>query len=232
MKYIEKKKQNEPIELKEYRETTPGAVYDKGYVDNSRTDKDRRPLKEALLEEQGHICAYCNGRISLNLNAEYKPRIEVEHFLPQTKHPDKDLDYENMLGVCNGITIEKNEHCDKNKKEKSLKKIDPRKSDVESLVDYTLSGKIIAVAKNKDVIHDIKLLNLNDTFLEKSRKQTMDEALKKLKGKYPQKTWTKYLFEKEIEEWKSKHKGKFRPYCQAAIWFLELLKSKNKYPAK
>jgi len=231
MKYIEKRKQNEPIELKNYRETTPGAVYDKGYVDKSPSDKNKRPLKEALLKEQGHICAYCNGRISLDINSDYKPRIEVEHFLSQKKHPEKDLDYENMLGVCNGITIEKNEHCDKSKKEKLLKKLDPRKPNIESLIDYTLSGKIAAVAENKDVTHDIKLLNLNDSFLEKSRKQTMDEALKRLKEKHPQRTWTKYLFDKEIEEWKNKHKGKFRPYCQSAIWFLELLKSKPKYPA-
>lgn len=231
MKYIEKKIQNEPFRLKNYRDTTPGAVYEGGYGDGKE-----RPLKNALLKEQGHICAYCNCRISTDLNSEYKPRIEVEHYFSQKEYPHFDLDYENMLGVCNGITIDKNEHCDKSKKEKSLKRLDPRKPGVESLLTYSLDGKIKATANNEDVKSDIELLNLNDIFLEKSRKQSMDNAINDLKKKYPVRQWTKYIIEKEIEIWKSKHnvKGKFKykPYCQAAIWILELLKKKDKYPAK
>ena len=55
----------------------------------------------------------------------------------------------------------------------------------------------------------------------------MDEALVELKKKYPTRQWTKYVLEKEIEIWKSKHKGKFRPYCQAAIWFFRVAKKEK-----
>ena len=163
MKHIEKKIQNEPATLKKYRETTPNATYS-GFVDAGQF------LKKALLSEQGHICAYCNRRISTKLNDELKSRIEVEHFLSQEKYPEQDLNYLNMFGVCNGITAEKNEHCDKSKKSDLLKKIDPRKPEIDSLLDYSLSGKIMAVANSKDVKSDIELLNLNDAFLEKIEK--------------------------------------------------------------
>lgn len=225
MKYIRKIKQNEPPTLKEYRETTPNPTY-KGFTDSGHL------LKKALLDEQGHICAYCNGRISTKLNADYKPRIEVEHYLPQEKHPVLALDYENMLGVCNGITLEKKEHCDKSKKSALLSRIDPRHSTAETLVVYTLKGEIHSVANNQEVEGDIELLNLNEGFLIKARKLMMEEAFGGLKKKYAQRDWTKNLIEKEIEDWKTKYKGKFRPYCQSAIWFLERLKNSNRYPAK
>lgn len=225
MKYIEKKKQNEPPTLKAYRETTPNASYS-GFTDTEQL------LKKALLDEQGHLCAYCNGRISLKLNENGKPRIEVEHFLSQDAHPEKDLDYENLLGVCNGITIQKNEHCDKSKKAEPLQKLDPRHASIESKLTYSLKGFISTVKADPIVEADLKLLNLNDSFIVGSRKQAMDEALKELKTKYPERLWTKYLFDKEIENWQSKHHGKFRPHCNAAIWLLNLLKQKNKYPAK
>ena len=225
MKYIEKKTQNEPLTLRSYRQTTPNPTYP-GFSDTDQL------LKKALLEEQGHICAYCNGRISLDLNENNKPKIEVEHYLSQDEHSDKDLDFKNMLGVCNGITLEKNEHCDKSKKAKSLQRLDPRQATIETLLRYSLNGNIQPKIDNIPIKEDIELLNLNDSFLVKVRRQAMDEALKELQLKYPKKQWTKYLFEKEIEKWQSKHKGKFRPYCRAAIWFLELLKQKGKYPAK
>ena len=225
MRKIEKKRQNEPTTLKAYRETTPNATY------NGFTDTDQM-LKKALLEEQGHLCAYCNGRISLKLNADYKRRIEVEHFLSQDEHPQHDLDYENMLGVCNGVTIEKNEHCDKSKKTQQLQQLDPRRSSIEVLLGYTLKGNIESKKADNIIEADIQLLNLNDSFLVNSRKQAMDEALRELQRQYPTKQWTKHLFDKEIEKWQSKHKSKYRPYCNAAVWFLALLKQKGKYPAK
>ncbi len=225
MKYIDKNQRNEPQSLRAYRDTTPNATY------SGFTDSDHH-LKNALLNEQGHICAYCNGRISTIMNAVFKPKIEIEHYLPQEKNPELSLKYENLLGVCNGVTKEFNEHCDKSKKSSLLKKLDPRHPSVESLVVYSLKGEILSSSKNEDVGNDIKLLNLNDSFLIKVRKQVIDEALALLKKEYPNRQWTKYLFDKEIEKWQSKYKGKFRPYCQAAIWFLELLKKSNRYPAK
>src|SRR5690606_4757453 len=119
MKYIPKDIKNEPTELRNYRISTPNATY-KGYIDTIKDDnKERYPLREALLKEQGYICAYCMGYISiLERNENGKPKIEVEHFKPQSKYPNLDLRYENLLGVCNGLsfTYPDNDavhHCDK-----------------------------------------------------------------------------------------------------------------------
>ena len=127
MKHI-KKNQNEPSTLKDYRTTTPNATY-RGFVDTGHL------LKKALLLEQGHLCAYCMGRISIKLNQDNKPRIEVEHYSSQNERPDLDLIYKNMLGVCNGITQQKKEHCDKSKKYKSLRALNPLNKNVETLID-------------------------------------------------------------------------------------------------
>ena len=82
-------------------------------------------------------------RISLKRDAQNnnKPRIEVEHFLAQEAAPTMTLDYKNLLGVCNGNLFD-SEHCDKSKKKFLLKKINPLKKEVETLITYSLDGTI------------------------------------------------------------------------------------------
>jgi hypothetical protein len=87
MKYIVKDIRNEPNALRKYRNETPNAHY-KGYTDKDIETDEAHPLKKALLKEQGHICAYCMGPISLQLNEQHKPKIEVEHFEPQDSTPE------------------------------------------------------------------------------------------------------------------------------------------------
>lgn len=224
MKYIQKGK--EPSTLKIYRETTQNASY-KGFVDTGQA------LKKSLLKEQGYICAYCMKRISLKKNALNKPSVEVEHFLSQKKRSDLDLDYQNMLGVCNGFLFGV-AHCDKSKAEELLQKINTLKLTVEKLVTYSSNGKIQSVTEDKIVINDLEqLLNLNNQHLIEARRNTIDDAKERMKQKYPIGTWTKALIDKEIVFWKSKDKNdRFRPFCQIAIWFWEQQKKRNRYPAK
>ena len=58
----------------------------------------KRELFEAILKEQGHICAYCGNRIG----QEDWLTFCIEHFLrkgePSFKHLT--LEYTNMLGCC------------------------------------------------------------------------------------------------------------------------------------
>lgn len=224
MKHIKKNKTNEPKQLQKYRTTTPNAIY-KGY-----TDTEQR-LKKALLIEQGHLCAYCMRRISLKRNNN-KPKIEVEHYLSQDKNPESDLDYFNMLGVCNG-NLFKNEHCDKSKKETLLNTLNPLKPEVEKLITYSNDGSILSVSQNSKIEEDIKLLNLNDENFLKARKRTIDIAMEEMIEKYPLKQWTKMLIKKEIEFWSAKNKkGKYKEFCQIAIWFWKKQMQKNRYPTR
>jgi uncharacterized protein (TIGR02646 family) len=232
MKYI--KKEKEPYSLIAKR-STKGSIY----------DGPQKDWQDKLLKEQGHLCAYCMRRISLE-RKNGKPCIEIEHYLSRKLHPRLDLRWKNMVGVCNG-EAGLQPHCDKTKGKKNnqgifitgkangevklniLDPLDINKS--EKIVAYSLSGKILPNAKDenscREIIEDIDcILNLNDENLRSSRKQAIDMAKDNLKRSNPTGTWTVKEIEKEIEDWKTRKDGKYRPFCQAAIWFLEYLKSK------
>ncbi len=86
MIYIQKLK--EPNSLKDYRETTPNASW-KGFID---TDSK---LKKTILEEQGYLCAYCMKKIDIG-------KMSVEHYQSRTNFSNLQLNYSNMIGVCEG----------------------------------------------------------------------------------------------------------------------------------
>ncbi len=182
MKYIQKEKA--PLSLRTYRETTPNASYN-GF-------SDKKVIREALLKEQGHICAYCMRRISLDLNNYHKPKIEIEHYLSQDNFPNKTLNYQNMLGVCNG-NLSGISHCDKSKDNKSLKTLNPLKFKTsEQLINYKLNGEIVSKSNNSDVEEDINIiLNLNNEQLIQYRKDALDKAKKDFIKRNPKKQWIK-----------------------------------------
>jgi len=238
MKYINKQTKNEPESLLKYRNTEPNSGFD-GY--------DKTDLRKALIEEQGHICAYCMGEISLDINENSKPKTEIEHIKPRQKYKDIDksleLNYFNMVAVCNGLSTsypEKLEchHCDKTNVGEGkmngmvdLKKLNPlRKDSSEDLVEYNLNGEILSKNKNSDVEHDLNVvLNLNNDALKQKRKTRIEVLKEKLKKDKPLQDWNRDFFDKYIQEYSETNDGKFIPYCMTLIWFLESLKSKGRY---
>ena len=94
-------KGNEPKALTEAKrdiQNTPDASFDY----SSLRGEHKRKVLEALIAEQGHLCAYCMCRIGTNDNP-----ATIEHITPQ--HPatscfdrDLSLSYKNMLAVCDG----------------------------------------------------------------------------------------------------------------------------------
>ena len=154
MKNILKNINNEPNDLREYRNNTPNPSYIGGNFSSQK-------LKQALLDEQGYICAYCMKKISLELNEKHKPKVEVEHYKPRENNKELELNYNNLLAVCNGSVLSYPEkelyhHCDKTKGEKGkvngnveLKVINPlRKDKSEDLIVYTLNGNIKSIYVN------------------------------------------------------------------------------------
>jgi uncharacterized protein (TIGR02646 family) len=241
MKYIKKNIKNAPSALTTYRTTTPNAAYS-GYVDKDIITPEEHPLKKALLEEQGYLCAYCMGPISLNRNENGKPSVEVEHFISQESNRQLSLDYKNLLGVCKGrsLTHPENEemhHCDKTKGPEGkmsgkvkLRKLDPRKPECEKLVIYNANGEIKAHHEDPNIEHDLnKVLNLNNRALVQARKVILDNAKKKLESEKPNSQWNKVFLEKHLNEWQTSTDGRYRSYCMIAVWFLETLLSKPHY---
>lgn len=85
MIYIQKK--SEPDLLLKYR-------YEKNAAFDDMDSDVKNQLRESLLKEQGHLCAYCMKRIG-------DPKeVKIEHFEPRT--PENELQYHNLLAVCRG----------------------------------------------------------------------------------------------------------------------------------
>ena len=181
------------------------------------------------------------GRISLEWNEKYKRKIEVEHFVSQELKPELSLVYNNLLGVCNGLSNYPSEetmhHCDKTKGDEGkgngkiqLKKLDPRSKNCEKLVKYDLTGSIIAINDDTLVNDDLnKVLNLNNKALKAARKIAIDNALKKMRVEKPTQQWNKAFIQKHQEEWLSMKKGHFLSYCMTVVWFLQELMNKPQY---
>ena len=56
----------------------------------------KNDVKRVLLHEQHGICAYCMKRIRMDNHSR------VEHLVPLSKSKDNAINYNNMLGVCDG----------------------------------------------------------------------------------------------------------------------------------
>lgn len=207
-----------PPSLSEYKRT-PNATYD-GF--SAKND-----VRDALIQEQKGLCAYCSGRIANIWNADLNDyKTTIEHYKSRTDFPNLQLEYSNMLGVCNG-TISGNSknilHCDKKRGSKILT-INPLSKNGELQIKYSLNG--IISSENDAIQHDIDVnLNLNVRHLVQNRKMLIDTANQRMKSNYPKKTnefWTKAEIEKEIRYWnETNQKGNLRPFCQSAIAYLQ-----------
>jgi len=205
MKYIRKGK--EPDSLTQHR-----AKGNLSYDDYREKDE----LRECLVKEQGYICCYCMQRIK-----PHREKMRIEHWHPQSKPPDKQLDYRNMLGACTGNEGKPKvlHHCDKSRGEKTLT-INPTNESCETLIKFSVSGKISS--DNEQVNKDLnETLNLNMESLIKIRKLVLDEAIKNFQKKHPVSQWTKEILEREISRWSSSSHGAYKPYCQIVIYYFQ-----------
>lgn len=57
-------------------------------------------IQTALIKRQHGLCAYCEYRIGPEGNDKFP--IQIEHYETRDDCPDRELDYTNMLGCCNG----------------------------------------------------------------------------------------------------------------------------------
>lgn len=134
-----------------------------------------------LLDEQGHLCAYCMRPIRHKDSKDEKESkaiiAHIEHWIPKTKGTDEQsLDYENMLAVCSGTvegTRKKDQTCDARKGDKIIK-LDPRDiSHIQSL-SYDDLGCIRSDDPDLQTCLDDEL-NLNSQ-LPSIRKRILEET--------------------------------------------------------
>ena len=199
MVYI--KKGTEPHSLTYFRQSTPNAGYD-GLGTDIKDD-----IRTNMLQEQGHICAYCMGRIS-------EENTTIEHWIPQGTDKLLDLDYRNMLGVCPGVLLEQ-KICGNNRGDRKLT-VNPLTESTINTIYYTRDGSIMS--SNPEINQDINnTLNLNAGLLKANRKQALVKVEEELQKNKKTGSW-KLLAEQYITKL-SKASVK-REYYGFLVYFL------------
>lgn len=124
---------------------------------------DKPLIRKCLLKEQHGLCAYCMRRIR-------EDNTTIEHYEPIDKEPDGALDYDNMLGTCDGgRTIERADWtegrhilcCDAAKGNREIT-ISPYNKSHMDKIRYSEDGRIYTHPRDETLERDINdILHLN-----------------------------------------------------------------------
>lgn len=150
-------------------------------------------LRESLLKEQGYICCYCGMKIG-----EIPGDTVIEHFLPKDNnfHPEKELDYKNLLASCHGngktshrgqisptgerYTNSEWKHCDARKKNKVYNEhFSPANTSYsEKIVCKEDGSLLVKEGPNKEKLEEfIKGISLTSKLLIERRKAAISSYL-------------------------------------------------------
>lgn len=158
-------KQREPGGVLEAWRKTPRANWE------SLGETERQQLREALVKDQGNLCAYCQRRIEPKAAS-----MKIEHWRAR-RGDASDFDWSNLLGVCLG-TSNQTLHCDASKGDRTLllHPVEGHGQDPRAHLRYLSNGEIVPDSFAKQDIEET--LNLNAPFfLVRGRQQTL-EALR------------------------------------------------------
>lgn len=205
----------------------------------------KQELLKALLEEQDYICAYCMQKIN-------ETNSTIEHIIGQSfidEYQNKlgeenQLNYDNLLAVCEGKSCKNDLHCDKSRaiyqKNRPLY-ANPLENRIIQNIKFSETGMIyykdfieieeIVKLKNhneldedSNIKYDLqKVLNLNCGNL-KQKRISLIHALKRFT-----KDWSNQeRIKKELDKYLSKSNNKYEELSQVAIYFLsKKLKAKK-----
>ncbi|AKK02019.1 HNH endonuclease family protein [Corynebacterium epidermidicanis] len=204
----------------------------------------RREVLESLLQEQGHVCAYCMRRICLSGHPKAKVgnTAAIEHYIVQNpseeyreRLPDElksyderaySIDYKNLLAVCPGGSEGATAQCcDKSRTLKSNVnqplRIDPTNETHIKRIEYYTDGRIYSNNPDHNVDLD-QLLNLNEPAFSfaQNRLATLQSLQRKIQdtfsGEISLEQWTKYRNSLVAAEATEKP-----PYLGILLWWLD-----------
>jgi uncharacterized protein (TIGR02646 family) len=219
MKWIDKKRENQPASLKRHL-NTPHHNYD--------NYKEKDELRATLLKEQGFICCYCMQRIKEAIAS----KMEIEHFSAYSIYngtdgkPDLTLDYTNLLAACKGNegAAKHLQHCDEHKGNREIQ-LNPTDKSMMEKIRFDSSGNIFISDKEdtEGVLNqDLKVaLNLNVQTLTAERKKIWKTLNHSIQKKFGNKPLTKSFVNQKLKEVSAQNDGKFEPMCQVAIYYFE-----------
>lgn len=210
-----------------------------GLSDKEAYDRLRNPLKskvrEALMQEQGHLCAYCMRRIPDERIMETDNDLSdvyIEHWQARssTKNTseNKGLDYKNMLAVCSGnekAPEARGKHkrkyftCDKKRENTSLK-VNPLDVVTLETIYYLSDGRMKST--DKDIDADIHIrLNLNCSTEAVTLPQNRKAVLDAIQAEIITMEGDLYQNCRDLLHiWESETDPK-TPYIGIAIWWLK-----------
>jgi len=179
---IEIKKTREPRMLETFRQQSGST-----YANMPKNIKEE--VLESLMNEQGHLCAYCMRRIpeKRKLPEGVHPAT-IEHWFPQNPETGEDigqgLDYRNMYAVCagnRGCGDKRNLTCDAKRGNTELV-VNPCNGDTLISISYNAKGEIYAtdLQINKE-LNDIFNLNCEAVSLPESRRAALYALLSDIK---------------------------------------------------
>lgn len=210
------RKQREPKFWREFRKT-PGATYGIEWM-------PKQELREALAKEQGYLCCYCMGRIE-----DTQDGMKVEHWRSQSEHGEVQIDYENLLGACNGNQGHPfpEQHCDTHKKNTSIS-VNPASADRDcsKFFRYLSDGSIrpsesLPEDEKRAISSDLEVLNINVEKLKVQRKALLDGLRSWLDKEHAGRSVSREILLQKAQEWeRSGADGKLKPFCQVAIFWL------------
>ena len=217
---IEINKGREPVKLLRYRQQD-GASYE-------QMDKEvKEELLEKLLEEQGHICAYCMRRIPERRALPTSvASVTIEHWFPRNPESKEDigqdLNYRNMFAVCSGNRGCGNKEgltCDARRGNEPIK-VNPCDADTLRGITYMSSGRI--QSSDPEINEDInERLNLNSESisLPENRKQVLQALIDNVRKKCGTRDISLYC-RRKLEQIRDAGDPKM-PYVGIMIWWLE-----------
>ncbi len=173
----------------------------------SMDSKIKKRLYGDILQEQHYLCAYCMSRIDFQENTIPDQAITIDHFLSQTKHPEKTMSYTNMLGSCT--------RCQNNKGSEDIT-INPLDEGSVSTLRYRRSGEI--ESSDESIEKDLALMKLNSEKMKEARKASLSAFVAMLRKKYEKKItangWNKIRRALQGKE-------KYDPFIGIVLWFIE-----------
>jgi uncharacterized protein (TIGR02646 family) len=217
---IEIKKGREPDKLLHYRQQDDASY--------EQMDKEvKEELLEKLLEEQGHICAYCMRRIpEKRVLPNGVPPVTIEHWFPRNPESKEDigqgLNYRNMFAVCSGNRGCGNKEgmtCDARRGNEPIK-VNPCNADTLRGITYNSSGRI--QSSDPEIDEDInERLNLNSKSisLPENRKQVLQALIDDVRKNHGTGDISGYC-RRKLEQIRDADDPKM-PYVGIMIWWLE-----------
>ncbi|MFO0610570.1 MAG: hypothetical protein U0324_45835 [Polyangiales bacterium] len=207
-------KGREPASLRAYR-AVPGAAYDGA---DFTAVKDE--IREALLRDQAWLCCYCMRRISAEarphpVNREAPPVIQmkVEHWRPQSLHPDLALAWSNLLGACTGGVgvAPADQTCDTRKAE-SVITLNP--CDPAHVATLRCSTRGHLTSSNPQFQEDLDVrLGLNHRVLVDARRAVIQRALARLNASLGAQEWSLGAMRAALDDAESSQGGRAPELC-------------------